>query len=168
MLKKISLLTRERNALDYLVFEQIVQKKVIGKFKELSKNQPMVIGIIGMEGEIIPSIIGNCIGMDKSSLSRMVSDLEKKGMVLRKIDPEDRRKVLISLTKKGLRCYNYLNKVIDEQLEFADEKDLEDYMQGLETMVRIQRKIAKRQGLDLTRDFGNQEFIMTSQKSGNF
>jgi Transcriptional regulators len=147
ILKKIILLYQEKSALNNLVFEQVIQEKVIDKFKELSKNQPLVIGIIGAKGEIISSTIGKHTGMDKSSLSRMVDDLEKKGMVLRRTDPEDRRKVLISLTNKGLRCYNYLHEVAVGQLELVDEKDLEEYMQSLETMVRIERKIAKRQGL---------------------
>lgn len=147
ILKKILLLNQEKSAFNNLVFEQVIQKKVIDKFKELSKNQPMVIGIIGAKGEIISSTIGKRTGMDKSSLSRMVDDLEKKGMVLRRTDPEDRRKVLVSLTNKGLRCYNYLREVAVEQLELVDENDLEEYMQSLETMVRIEKKIAKRQGL---------------------
>jgi len=147
LLKKIILLSNEKKALDNLIFERVIQEKVIGKFKELSKNQPMVIGIIGKKGEIIPSVIGNFTGMDKSSLSRMIYDMENKGMVLRKTDPQDRRKVLISLTDKGLRCYNYLQEIIITQLELIDENDLEKYMQLLKEMVRIQRKMAKRQGL---------------------
>ncbi|MGA9188094.1 MAG: MarR family transcriptional regulator [Methanosarcina sp.] len=143
-LKKIILLSMERDALDNLIFEQTFQKKIIGKFKELSKNQPMVIKIIGMEGEIMPSTIGKYTGMEKSSLTRMVDDLEKKGMVFRKTDPEDRRKVLVSLTDKGLDCYNYTNEITDELLEFVDEKDVEDYVQSLEIMVRILRKTAAR------------------------
>jgi len=142
--KKIILLSMERDALDNLIFEQTFQKKIIGKFKELSKNQPMVIKIIGMEGEIMPSTIGKYTGMEKSSLTRMVDDLEKKGMVFRKTDPEDRRKVLVSLTDKGLDCYNYTNEITDELLEFVDEKDVEDYVQSLEIMVRILRKTAAR------------------------
>ncbi len=142
--KKIILLSMERDALDNLIFEQTFQKKIIGKFKELSKNQPMVIKIIGMEGEIMPSTIGKYTGMEKSSLTRMVDDLEKKGMVFRKTDPEDRRKVLVSLTDRGLDCYNYSNEIADELLELVDEKDVKDYAQSLETMVRILRKIADR------------------------
>ena len=134
----------ERDALDNLIFEQTFQKKIISKFKNLSKNQPMVIKIIGMEGEIMPSTIGKYTGMEKSSLTRMVDDLEKKGMVFRKTDPEDRRKVLVSLTDKGLDCYNYTNEITDELLEFVDEKDVEDYVQSLEIMVRILRKTAAR------------------------
>jgi DNA-binding MarR family transcriptional regulator len=143
--KKIILLSMERDALDNLIFEQTFQKKVIGRFKELSKNQPVVIKIIGMEGEIMPSTIGKYTGMEKSSLTRMVDDLEKKGMVFRKTDPEDRRKVLVSLTNKGLECYNYSNEIADELLRLVDEKDVKDYVQSLETMVKILRKAADQQ-----------------------
>lgn len=143
--KKIILLSMKRDALDNLIFEQTFQKKIIGKFKELSKNQPMVIKIIGMEGEIMPSTIGKYTGMEKSSLTRMVDDLEKKGIVFRKTDPEDRRKVLVSLTDKGLECYNYFNEIADELLGLVDEKDVEDYVQSLETMVKILRKAADQQ-----------------------
>ena len=139
--KKIILLSMERDALDNLIFEQTFLKKIIGKFKELSKNQPMVIKIIGMEGEIMPSTIGKYTGMEKSSLTQMVDDLEKKGIVFRKTDPENRRKVLVSLTDKGLECYNYFNEIADELLGLVDEKDLEDYVQSLETMVMILRKV---------------------------
>lgn len=83
--------------------------------------------------------------MDKSSLTRMVDDLERKGLVFRKTDPEDRRKVLVSLTEKGLECYNYSNQIIDELLKLVDEKDIEDYVQSLKTMVRILRKAASQQ-----------------------
>jgi DNA-binding MarR family transcriptional regulator len=135
----------ERDALDNFIFEQTFQKKIISKFKNLSKNQPVVIKIIGMEGEIMPSTIGRYTGMDKSSLTRMVDDLEKKGLVFRKTDPEDRRKVLVSLTEKGLECYNYSNQVVDELLKLVDEKDIEAYVLSLETMVRILRKAANQQ-----------------------
>src|SRR5664280_2086698 len=143
--KKIILLSMEWDALDNVLFEQAFQKKIAGKFNELSKNQPMVIKIISMEGEMMPSTIGKYTGMEKSSLTRMVDDLEKKGIVSRKTDPDDRRKVLVSLTEKGLEYYNYFNEIADELLGFVDEKDVEDYVQSLETMVKILRKAADQQ-----------------------
>ncbi len=144
MLKKTILLMRERDALDSMIFEQIIQKKILSRFKELSKNQPMVIKIIGMEGKIMPSTIGNYTGMDRSSLTRMIDDLEKKGMVFRENDPEDRRKVLVSLTDKGLECCNYFDEVVNEILNFTSEKDAEEYLQSLEKMVTVLRQIAHR------------------------
>lgn len=144
-LSKIILLSMERDALDNMIFEQTFQKKIAGKFKELSKNQPIVIKIIGIEGEIMPSTLGKYTGLEKSSLTRMVDDLEKKGIVFRKTDPDDRRKVLVSLTEKGLDYHNYLNQITtelaDEILQFVDDKDVEDYICSLETMVKILRKI---------------------------
>jgi DNA-binding MarR family transcriptional regulator len=144
-LNKVILLSMERDALDNIIFEQTFQKKIAGKFKELSKNQPMVIKIIGIQGEIMPSTLGEYTGMDKSSLTRMVDDLEKKGIVFRKTDPEDRRKVLVSLTEKGLNCYNELTEITvdmaDKILKFVDQKDVEDYVQSLENIVKILRKI---------------------------
>lgn len=144
ILKKTILLMMERDALDNMIFEHTFQKTILSRFKELSKNQPMVIKIIGMEGEIMPSTIGNYTGMEKSSLTRMIDDLEKKGMVFRKNDPKDRRKVLVSLTDKGMECYNYFNEIVDELLELVDEKDVNEYLQSLETTVRILNKIAHR------------------------
>ncbi|MDQ1275160.1 MAG: hypothetical protein QG610_733 [Euryarchaeota archaeon] len=148
-LSKFILLSMERDALDNIIFEQTYQKKIAGKFKELSKNQPMVIKIIGIEGEIMPSTLGKYTGMEKSSLTRMVDDLEKKGIVFRKTDPEDRRKVLVSLTEKGFDCYNRLSQVTtemaEELLQFVDDNDVENFMHSLETMVKILRKIDARQ-----------------------
>jgi DNA-binding MarR family transcriptional regulator len=148
MLSKIILLSMERDTLDNVIFEQTFQKKIAGKFRELSKNQPLVIKIIGIEGEIMPSTLGKYTGMEKSSLTRMVDDLEKKGIVVRKTDPEDRRKVLVSLTEKGLEYYNCLSQVTSEMaeeiLQFVDDTDVEDFMHSLETMVNILRKINAR------------------------
>jgi DNA-binding MarR family transcriptional regulator len=144
-LNKIILLLMENDSLHNRIFERAFQKRISGKLKNLSKNQPLVIKLIGVEGEMMPSTIGKYTGMDKSSLTHLVDDLEKKGIVHRKNDPGDRRKVLVSLTSKGLKCYNYLNTITaemaDELLEYIDEEELDDFIQSLETMTRILRKI---------------------------
>jgi Transcriptional regulators len=144
-LNKVILLLMENDSLNNKIFAGAFHKKISGKFKNLSKNQPQVIKIIGLEGEIMPSTIGKYIWMDKSSLTHLIDDLEKKGIVYRKNDPEDRRKVLVSLTNKGLKCYDYLSKITaemaDEVLGHVDEKEVNDLIQSLETMTRVLRKI---------------------------
>ena len=144
-MNKVILLLMENESLNNRIFTRAFQKKTSGKFKNLSKNQPQVIKIIGIEGEMMPSTIGKYVGMNKSSLTHLVDDLEKKGIVYRKNDPQDRRKVLVSLTSKGLKCYDYLSKITaemaDEVLEHVDEKELDDLIQSLETMTRVLRKV---------------------------
>ncbi len=144
-MNKVILLLMENESLNNRIFTRAFQKKTSGKFKNLSKNQPQVIKIIGIEGEMMPSTIGKYVGMNKSSLTHLVDDLEKKGIVYRKNDPQDRRKVLVSLTSKGLKCYDYLSKITaemaDEVLEHVDEEELDDLIQSLETMTRVLRKV---------------------------
>jgi len=57
-LKKITLLKMESDSLNNILFKRAFQEKISTKFKELSKNQPIVIKIIGLEGEVMPSTIG--------------------------------------------------------------------------------------------------------------
>ncbi|AKB36920.1 Transcriptional regulator, MarR family [Methanosarcina siciliae C2J] len=126
-------------------FFQEVAASQNAELKELNKNQPLVIALIGTVKEIMPSTIGTYVAMDRSSLSRMVDSLEEKGFVRRKNDPADRRKVLVSLTEKGERCYEFLNKISEEMsaeiLGLGEEQDFRDFKKGLETMLRVLRKI---------------------------
>jgi DNA-binding MarR family transcriptional regulator len=148
-IKKVRLMDLEFRALHSKLFEDRFFQKVAAsentELKELSKNQPAVITIIGLVKEVMPSTVGTYVGMDRSSLSRMVDSLEAKGFVLRKNDPEDRRKVLISLTEKGERCYELLNEISEamavELLSLADQQDFRDFEKSLETMLRVMRKI---------------------------
>ncbi|HII02026.1 TPA: MarR family transcriptional regulator [Methanosarcinaceae archaeon] len=148
-IKKVRLMDLEFQTLHSKLFEDRFFQKVAAsenaELKELSKNQPAVITIIGLVKEVMPSTIGTYVGMDRSSLSRMVDSLEAKGFVLRKNDPEDRRKVLISLTEKGERCYELLNEISEamavELLSLADQQDFRDFEKSLETMLRVMRKI---------------------------
>jgi MarR family transcriptional regulator, organic hydroperoxide resistance regulator len=143
-LNEIILLLMENDSLNNTVFKRAFQK-ASGKLKNLSKNQPMVIKIIGMEGEVMPSTIGKYTGMNKSSLTHLIDDLGNKEIVYRKNDPEDRRKVLVSLTSKGLKCYSHLNKITaemaDELLEYISEEELDDLRKSLRTMIQVLKKL---------------------------
>jgi len=77
-IKKIRLMDLEFRALHSKLFEEMFFKKIAAsknaELKELSKNQPAALMIIGLEKEIMPSTIGIYMGMDRSSL------LKKKGL----------------------------------------------------------------------------------------
>jgi len=126
------------------IYQRISRNKQEG-LEKLGKQQPMVISIIGTVGEIIPSYLGLYMNLDRSSLSRMIDSLEKKGIVRRKTDPEDRRKVLISLTEKGNRYYEIIFKIMEEVndiiLGVLDEEEIRVYNEGLKTEVNLLRKI---------------------------
>ena len=148
-IREVRLLILERTILynklvEREIYQRISRTKPEG-LEKLGKQQPMVITIIGTMEEIIPSYLGLCMNLDRSSLSRMIDSLEKKGVVRRKTDPEDRRKVLISLTEKGNRYYEIILEIMEEVndiiLGVLDEEDIRMYEEGLKTEVNLLRKI---------------------------
>ncbi len=111
----------------------------------LNKNQNKAILIIGGVGEIMPTTLGKCLDLQKGSLTSMIDALEKEGLVYRKGDPRDRRKVLVSLTEKG-RAYRdrfteELGKNYSEILNRLTEEDIATYQESLKTMLGIMKKL---------------------------
>lgn len=72
------------------------------------------------------------------AISAMVADLEQKGLIERAVDPDDRRRVLLSLTAAGAKLRAELRArwlvAESERLAALDEHDLRE-------LVRIQRKL---------------------------
>jgi Transcriptional regulators len=111
-----------------------------------NKNQSMAIMIIGKAEIITPTILSKFINMEKGSLTTLIDSLVEKKFVIRSNDPSDRRKVLLSLTSKGI---SYM-KSVEEQFQsglalmIADlnEKEVDDMQSSLTTLVDLLRKIA--------------------------
>jgi DNA-binding MarR family transcriptional regulator len=51
----------------------------------------------------IMSELGQTIGVDNSAITGLVDRLEKAGLVIRKLNPDDRRSLLIYITPDGLK-----------------------------------------------------------------
>ncbi|OEK07582.1 MarR family transcriptional regulator [Flavivirga aquatica] len=56
--------------------------------------------------------LGPKMGMEATSLSRILKTMEKKGLIQRKPNPEDGRGVIISLTDFGLEKRDYSKKKV--------------------------------------------------------
>lgn len=56
--------------------------------------------------------LSNSVGVDKSTMTRMVDQLVDKGLVFRKVDEEDRRLVHIGLTELGQELNTKLAKAL--------------------------------------------------------
>jgi MarR family transcriptional regulator, lower aerobic nicotinate degradation pathway regulator len=63
--------------------------------------------------------LGRQTGIDRSDVTAAVSDLEAQGLVRRSVDPDNRRRKIVSLTPAGTRRLTALDRVItDVQDEF--------------------------------------------------
>ncbi|MDA0740865.1 MAG: MarR family transcriptional regulator [Bacteroidetes bacterium] len=56
--------------------------------------------------------LGPKMGMESTSLSRLLNSLEKQALIARESNPNDGRSVLIKLTKDGLKMRNYSRQAV--------------------------------------------------------
>jgi len=77
------------------------------------------------------------IGMEPNSLSRLLKSLEKKAYIYKEADPDDKRVVLVKLTKLGLERRKVALRSVFS-IEKAVMKDVSDKdLQGFFKVMRI-------------------------------
>lgn len=85
--------------------------------------------------------LGPKMGIEPTSLSRTLKNLEDKGLIVRKPNPEDGRSVLIQLTPDGVEMRNVSKKVVlsfyDAVEDRISTKDLDTFYKVLATINAI-------------------------------
>jgi DNA-binding MarR family transcriptional regulator len=111
-----------------------------------NKNQIMAIMLIGKSESIIPTALSKFINMEKGSLTTLIDSLEKKDYVQRFRDPNDRRKILLSLTSKGVNQMRIIEeqsqKVFAAMITNLDENEIDEMYISLKNITKILKKIS--------------------------
>lgn len=85
--------------------------------------------------------LGPKMGMEATSLSRILKTMEEKGLIERKKNPNDGRSVLIYLTEFGKEMRDYSKRVVlrfDEAVkENVSEKDLKTFIEVANTIMNL-------------------------------
>jgi DNA-binding MarR family transcriptional regulator len=77
----------------------------------LTMSIGFILLIVDKEGT--PSTqLGPRMGMEPTSLSRTLKTMESKGLIFRKVDKEDKRKVLILLSEEGVQLRKQVKEVV--------------------------------------------------------
>jgi len=93
--------------------------------------------------EARPSQLAETFGTTRGNMSHCISSLEAKGLLERKIDPEDARGFLLALKPAGKKA---AVRVIGEFDELQREFEKEIGKSALAEMLRSLRKLEKRTG----------------------
>ncbi|MGO1949876.1 MAG: MarR family winged helix-turn-helix transcriptional regulator [Mycobacteriaceae bacterium] len=80
--------------------------------------------------------LGEIIGVDRSDMVRLVDALEKRGLAKREKDAKDRRRQIISATKKGVKSQAALCPIVQD----AEDKALDE---STSKQLKHLKKLAK-------------------------
>ena len=83
----------------------------------ITHNQILALITIPVDG-IEMSFLAKKLGLDNSTITRLIIRLEKKGFVIRKKNKKDQRSIIVSLSKKGV----IIQGKIDDEIEFLGNK----------------------------------------------
>ena len=90
------------------------------------------------------------------NITRIIDDLEEKGLVVRKLDASDRRKYLLFLSEEGINCIGSLLEIARETyLSFSKDISEEDMLTTLNVLNRIYHNINPEEELYVLNSFKN-------------
>lgn len=96
---------------------------ITSEFKDISVNDMHIIEAIGVHEPKNMSTVARALSVTVGTLTIAINNLVKKGYVERVRSQEDRRVVLISLSKKGEKAYAH-HQNFHEKMVLAVLKDL--------------------------------------------
>lgn len=103
----------------------------------LTFSQTEVLRFIGLSGKETMKSIAHYLKITPPSVTELVAELEKKGLVKRKGDRVDRRVVFIVLTEVSKKLFKYLSKqkndIFRKMISKLNKKDKKE----LERIIRI-------------------------------
>ena len=121
--------------------QRVFRTKVVPK--DLPYSQVQAIIIIPSDG-IEMSELSLTLGLDNSTVTRLVERLEVKGFVKRKKNKLDKRSIIVSLKKKGTSIQKSIEKKLDEigeQIFFETNQSQKEI--SLENLSSFQWKLRK-------------------------
>lgn len=92
-------------------------------------------------GRTVQSDLAFHLAVSKQSVTRLVDPLADRGFVARRVDPDDRRRVIHTITAKGKRILARTDAILEQYLmrilqDLDDDRDVDDARVGLALFAR--------------------------------
>ena len=104
----------------------------------LTAEQYLVMDTLWNEGTLTQQAIAFIIQKDKNSVTQFIDNLEKKGLVTRSVDKEDRRVNNIVVTEEGMALKDSTKQLAIDTMNKALDGISED---DLNTFVDVLKKV---------------------------
>ena len=77
--------------------------KRLGSVQEGVQGEAFILHLIRESGsDVLPSMISEAMRISSARVAAALNSLENKGMITREIDIEDRRRIIVKITEKGI------------------------------------------------------------------
>ncbi len=80
--------------------------------------------------------LGEILGVDRSDMVRLVDSLERRHLAKRVKDPKDRRRQIISITKKGVKAHNALRPLVTKAEDSALDESTSKQLKHLNKLAK--------------------------------
>jgi len=107
----MQLLRVSKRLLEYFYRHFVARDISPGKYSILCE-------LLAADGPVSPSSLAGRIGVRRPTVTGLLDGLGRQGLVTRTFDPEDRRRVLITLTRRGER---FIRELLPEQYALMSE-----------------------------------------------
>jgi DNA-binding MarR family transcriptional regulator len=94
-----------------------LQRSCVAACGDTSSTQCFILGEVYRSGPITQADLGRRLALDKSWTSRAVEALVQEGLLVKESAPEDRRTVVISLSKAGKKRAEELDLTLNGQAD---------------------------------------------------
>jgi DNA-binding MarR family transcriptional regulator len=92
-------------------------------------------------GEVSQNLLGRLTAMDAATMQGVIKRLACRNLILRRADPDDRRRLILSLSDEGRGLINRLlsngSKVTDRTLAPLSQKEQKTFLQLLTKLAAI-------------------------------
>lgn len=108
---------------------------------ELSLREFRTLLIVASRGVVAPAAVADATGMDRSTVTRALSTLQKKGLIAESKNEKDKRAKFLNLTADGLDLSNRIIPRMDAYTKKIEERisahELEQFKSVLDQMVEV-------------------------------
>jgi len=123
-----------------ILFQIVGNKKNASLIESLRGENAVLTWLVRQEEDVHPGDLAEKLSLVPGRMTDILKTLEKKGMIRRERDPEDRRRVLVRITSKGARSVTERREQIRVQYSGLYEAlGLDDTVKLIELLHKVNR-----------------------------
>ena len=115
----------------------------------ISQPRVQLLSVVARHGEISHAALQEHLGLDGATITRLVKQFEAEGVLLRRLDPQNNRYTLVSLTPSGQQvvvelqaAHRAFQRHLLEGIPPADQEAMMRALERLQTNIRAMQESA--------------------------